>query len=528
MSLTMRAKGEGNSPGFLPMVPGRVPRGSPQQEAIWGSLIADDCNLEVSARAGTGKSTTCREGMNRLLEANPGLAGRVSYVAFNRAIADEFQAGLPAGARATTMHKAGLNALKAAFPHLSEPNRQKLRGIADRLLPARDRISRKAKTASIRLAEHCKGGLIGADARSQRYGVDPGVLRRLACSFGVDLQGIEATVLGLVPELLKAAIRETASVDFGDMTWLPVMLELDFPPCDVLFVDEAQDLDPCQHALVMRMAGDGRMVVVGDPRQAIYSFRGADSRSMATLAGHLSSSRRGLESFPLTMTRRCPSSHVDLAARIVPDFEAIPGAPRGRWEEDVDPSDVIEPGWMVLCRKNAPLLGAAFRLVARNIPVAIQGREIGEGLARFVDDFDATTVSDLLRLVAAFRAAEYLRLSEVDDAEEEVELISDRCACVSAAAHGCGSPRDVSAKIRSLFLEVSARDQGRYVLLSSIHRAKGREAERVALLEPESIPSPWARSDLAIEQEENLAYVCATRSKHRLSFLGPIPTPLKG
>src|SRR5215471_15752265 len=46
---------------------------------------------------------------------------------------------------------------------------------------------------------------------------------------------------------------------------------------DVVLVDEYQDTDPAQEALLSALAGDGReLIVVGDPDQAIYAFRGAD------------------------------------------------------------------------------------------------------------------------------------------------------------------------------------------------------------------------------------------------------------
>jgi superfamily I DNA/RNA helicase/RecB family exonuclease len=46
---------------------------------------------------------------------------------------------------------------------------------------------------------------------------------------------------------------------------------------DVVFVDEYQDTDPAQEKLLQRLAGGGRdLIVVGDPDQAIYGFRGAD------------------------------------------------------------------------------------------------------------------------------------------------------------------------------------------------------------------------------------------------------------
>lgn len=53
----------------------------------------------------------------------------------------------------------------------------------------------------------------------------------------------------------------------------------------VVFVDEYQDTDPGQVALLQALAGDGRdLVVVGDPDQSIYTFRGADVRGLLRFA----------------------------------------------------------------------------------------------------------------------------------------------------------------------------------------------------------------------------------------------------
>ncbi|MFP5291227.1 MAG: UvrD-helicase domain-containing protein, partial [Actinomycetes bacterium] len=48
-----------------------------------------------------------------------------------------------------------------------------------------------------------------------------------------------------------------------------------------VLVDEYQDTDPSQVALLQALAGDGRnLVVVGDPDQSIYAFRGAEVRGI--------------------------------------------------------------------------------------------------------------------------------------------------------------------------------------------------------------------------------------------------------
>jgi superfamily I DNA/RNA helicase/RecB family exonuclease len=48
-----------------------------------------------------------------------------------------------------------------------------------------------------------------------------------------------------------------------------------------VFVDEYQDTDPSQVRLLQVVAGDGReVIVVGDPDQSIYAFRGAEARGI--------------------------------------------------------------------------------------------------------------------------------------------------------------------------------------------------------------------------------------------------------
>ncbi|HWG62333.1 MAG TPA: ATP-dependent DNA helicase [Streptosporangiaceae bacterium] len=110
---------------------------------------------------------------------------------------------------------------------------------------------------------------------------------------------------------------------------------------DVVLVDEYQDTDPAQEALLHALAGDGReLIAVGDPDQSIYGFRGADTRAMdrfpdtfrtsddrpATVVA-LSTCRRsgpGLLAASRRVARRLPA-----AAGAHRDLLAGPGLPRG-------------------------------------------------------------------------------------------------------------------------------------------------------------------------------------------------------
>jgi superfamily I DNA/RNA helicase len=73
---------------------------------------------------------------------------------------------------------------------------------------------------------------------------------------------------------------------------------------------------------------------------------------------------------------------------------------------------------------------------------------------------------------------------------------------------------DLVAHIGVLFT-----DGRRGVILSTIHKAKGLEAERVYFLDRFLIPSKYARKGWQREQEQNLLYVALTRSKNFLYFI---------
>ena len=61
-----------------------------------------------------------------------------------------------------------------------------------------------------------------------------------------------------------------------------------------LVVDEVQDINPVQYALIRRIVGNrGFLTAVGDHRQAIYSFRGGRIDLMGELYGELERSRTG-------------------------------------------------------------------------------------------------------------------------------------------------------------------------------------------------------------------------------------------
>ena len=65
----------------------------------------------------------------------------------------------------------------------------------------------------------------------------------------------------------------------------------------------------------------------------------------------------------------------------------------------------------------------------------------------------------------------------------------------------------------------SDRKKNEGIALSTIHKAKGLEAENVYIACRSLMPSPSATQDWEITQEKNLIYVAYTRAKNTLGFL---------
>jgi superfamily I DNA/RNA helicase/RecB family exonuclease len=97
---------------------------------------------------------------------------------------------------------------------------------------------------------------------------------------------------------------------------------------DAVFVDEYQDCDPAQEALLRALAGDGRdLVAVGDPDQSVYAFRGADLRVLTRFPDKF----RGVDGAPAPVTalrtgRRSGPVLLAASRRVARRLPAAPGA----------------------------------------------------------------------------------------------------------------------------------------------------------------------------------------------------------
>jgi superfamily I DNA/RNA helicase len=184
--------------------------------------------------------------------------------------------------------------------------------------------------------------------------------------------------IALVEHLLYARMRsalrrarkaqELFSLDFVDMLWLPAVYRRLGRPCvtdafDWILVDEAQDVSRASvelirmHRRASKDNGSGRVLAVGDPNQAIYGFAGADASSVTMLLEPASNGGRTTQVFGLSTCFRCPTSHIEIARRLVPDIKPATTAAAGevRVVSRQDAVGSCTKGMLVIGRTNKML-----------------------------------------------------------------------------------------------------------------------------------------------------------------------------
>ena len=497
---------------------------STQQQAAVDAVLTTSNNLALVARAGCGKTFTILQMIKAYTSAYP--SKEVIVAAYNTAIKDEVKGKLAEAGynwrrvQAATAHSLGFQLLK--FQYKSVIDDKKVQKLIEEQA-VKSQVCADYGTTIKKMVDIAKQSGVGffpempiedfslwADL-SEYYGIDG-----LEDVKGQDSYG---KIIAVAQWVYRCSNANTAVVDFNDMILLPLIygLKVKFAK-DLVFVDEAQDLSRTRQALLRRFVkpNTGRMVVVGDDRQAIYGFSGADPDALPRMIAGLDA-----DILPLNVTWRCPKSVVALAQRYVLDFEAADTAATGEvLYLDKLPSD-IGPNDAILCRNTLPLIKTAYTLLASGIGCRVEGRDIGESLCFLAKRWRAKTTDALLNRLDAYEERE-VNKAVAKQCEGKAESIRDQVGAlraVIAAVNSAGktSVADVLAFINSLFLP----ENGAPVLtLATYHRSKGREWDRVILLEHNlRCPSKWAKQPHERLQEDNLAYVAFTRAKHTLIFL---------
>ena len=479
------------------------------QQAIFDFVSKGKGSAIVSAVAGSGKTTTIVKAVSLIPKSQ-----KVLMLAFNKTIADELnqRINLP-NVDVKTFHACGLAAYKSSYPKCTI-NSNKLFSIIDSVtagmnLSFMQKQDLKHVSKLVRLAKSMGIGTEILENSDDNW-IALAHHHDIGESDGFDVR----SVLSICKSVLKISNENNKVIDFDDMIYLPVQMNLRFKKYDWVFVDEAQDTSQTQRWILKSLITEkSRLIAVGDSCQAIYGFRGADSTSIRSIGYDFEAI-----TLPLSISYRCAKSIVEEAKKSVTHIEASETAEEGsvsyldRYSiSDFKNSDAI------LCRNVAPLVKMAYGLISRGIPANMMGRDIGSGLTALIKNLRAKDTVELTEKLSAWETKENLRLSKEKNSESLLESMQDKIECIRLflSQNVTGKVFDLIKETESFFTD----DVNGNLTLATVHRSKGLEFEKVFILDRNRFNPKWANKDWMIEQEKNLVYVAVTRAKRDLVYI---------
>lgn len=482
---------------------------SPQQAAFidWAINGKGSCVLE--AVAGSGKTTT-------VLAAATQMSGKIAILAYNNKIAAEIKGKVEdlgiswQQVNAGTVHSFGFKALRKFWPNV-QVDEKKVDAIIEELAP-------ESPFGPIvkQLVSLAKQSAVGVIHRMH----DTKIWEHIVDHFDLldDPFTSEDTpdIIALAIRVLKASNAMTGVVDFDDMVYLPLVLPCKHFRYNAVFVDEAQDTNPARRELVKRLMMPGaRLIAVGDKHQAIYGFTGADNDSLDLIVRDFNAI-----CMPLTVTYRCPKNIVAFAQQWVSHIQAADTAIDGEVSSAMLP-EIIEKlrgeQAAILCRNVKPLVSVAFKLIKARIACRIEGRDIGKGLIKLATKWKSA------KLIATYeeKLEKHLENSRRNfkDKPMKLQMIEDQCEVIKLIMSQCRAEnKERMTDVVDWLNEMFADDVVSGIVLSTIHKSKGREWKNVYWLDrARTLPSRYAEKQWQLEQEANLCYVAATRAEERLT-----------
>lgn len=329
----------------------------------------------------------------------------------------------------------------------------------------------------------------------------------------------------------QAQMVEKRAITFDDQLWLPIVNGWELPKYDLVMVDECQDLSPARRKLVlMSLKPGGRVVAVGDRYQAIYGFAGASVDSLPELIKELDA-----EVLPMTFTRRCAASIVAEAQNVDPNIkiEAIPEAAEGIVDElDIKAIlDTVRPGDVIISRTNAPLVSLFFKLAKSGQKSVMLGKDFASQLVYRIKAWKSQASDEGIEfdgnyMLAANSAAFEMycdklgesNAAQKDKARDMMEIVA--ALCEDLPLDSTDTPETVIDRLYKSFAQDNAKEEKGCVVLSSTHKFKGAERDRVFLLiETYSPGNSKSGRDGEGQEESNLLYVGITRARKHLTYV---------
>ena len=489
---------------------------SPYQEKIFDFIVHGNGNAVISAKAGSGKTSTCVTAIKLIKPKN-----KVMFLAFNKSIAEELSQKLKdyPNVEVRTSHSLGFAIIRKNVEGEVELDEFKYRRYIKSNISELTTID--VTLTKNQLYNYIESICALVDFARFNLAQTAEEVKSLAVKYDVPIFFDECDV---VIKVLEWGKTELNSIDYADMVWLPVELSMNARAFqkDFIFIDECQDQSLMSIELFLKCFKRGtRFIAVGDEDQCINTFCGSSEEAFQYMKDYPKTSQ-----FDLPICYRCPKTVVELAKTLVPDIECREDAPKG---------DIIEKCWtsslrsgdMVLCRSKAPLLKVYTKLLRKGIQCYIKGQDIGTNLKKLIEEVDIEELNTNLKSDGVFVRL-YDNLFEIRNKLMESKGLDyqdatltnyitnsyDMIKALTVLAENYTTKTELLSHIDEIFDETR---EG--VILSTIHKAKGLEADNVYILCNSSMPSSLAKKEWEKNAEQNLIYVAYTRAKKKLGFI---------
>lgn len=488
---------------------------SKYQKAVFNEIEHGVSNIIIEASAGSAKTTTIIKSLDFIPEDK-----KILFIAFNTSIVAELKQKIGDRPNITvcTMHSLGRSLIKQYGYSVELKNTKYETFITNNSLFANIKLKMKGKKIYSlikninQLISLCRNNMARTDKQ----------IRDVADRYDISIKMGENKI---VKEALEWGKTHIDCIDFDDMIWLPNVLNMlpKYVQYDYIFLDEAQDANNAQIEMFLKFRRNGtRMIAVGDKDQSIYNFRGVDGTTFDKLKA-----MPNTISLPLSISYRCPKKVVEYAQKFSDNIEVWEDAIDGEVNRDVKVENISDNA-MVLCRNNAPLVQLYMYLLNNKKKAFISGNEqvieIIKDLAlsseyktlerdRHKVGFIPSLYRDLFDLKDKM-CSEYHRTESEEFNSKWFASKYDTIRTVEILSKGLTTVDELVKRLDSI-LE-SPKDG---IRLSSVHKAKGSEADDVYILCDSLMPSRNAIADWEIDEERHIQYVAYTRAKKTLNFI---------
>lgn len=495
---------------------------SKYQKDIFDFIIHGTGNAVIRACAGSGKTTTIVSAMKLVPESLKCL-----FIAFNKSIVEELSAKLEKHSNCTvkTVHSLGFLMVQRNIGNVTVDEYKYITYVKTHINELRSTDCDLVKRGDV--DDYISNIIALIDFSRSNLAQSVSEIEKIADKYDIATICDECDV---VAKCLEWGKTHTDVIDYGDMVWLPY--ELSMKPIglkyDWIFLDECQDFSKAYVDLFHRCFKRGtRFVAVGDKAQSINMFCGASEDAFDGMCCYPNT-----KVFNLPISYRCGKRIVDVAKAIVPDIEPRDGADEGVVVEDCRIAD-IKDGDMVLSRSKAPLLNLYVKLLTKGVNCYIKGKDIGKNLISLLERVDCNELNQKLDKDGVFSRLYTKMFKErnimmenrgidVADASFSANVMNlyDSISALEVLSDGCATKKELIKKIDTVF-----QDDENGICLSTIHKAKGLEADNVYVICRSSMPSSLANKRWEVKQETNLIYVAITRAKHKLGYISEKEVP---